>query len=262
MDLALDTRPSAVDRIVIDTSDLRPAAGQIDIPSTGLTVRDDRSGTTVFAGTPLSTPDVWLRYIDGARRSYAAHGISGALDFDAVVGGEETSMFFAVITDDDEVVGGVRVQGPYRSISESHALIEWDGTPGLVRLSEELSTRLGDGLAELKTAFVNPHPAAGHIAAQIARVPLFVQTLAGCRYTMATAADHVLSRWESGGGRVNSDVPPTPYPDDRYRTQVMFWDRLTMAQQARPDMWALMQRQCSELMASATILGDNALVAA
>lgn len=31
-----------------------------------------------------------------------------------------------------------------------------------------------------------------------------------------------------------SRVPATPYPDERYRTKIMFWDRRTYANHAQP----------------------------
>ena len=34
---------------------------------------------------------------------------------------------------------------------------------------------------------------------------------------------------------VVAPVPATPYPDDRYRTKMMWWDRRTFANHAAPD---------------------------
>ncbi|GAA4820294.1 hypothetical protein [Tomitella cavernea] len=35
----------------------------------------------------------------------------------------------------------------------------------------------------------------------------------------------MLDRWCSSGGVVADAVPATPYPDARYRTRIMWWDR-------------------------------------
>jgi hypothetical protein len=45
----------------------------------------------------------------------------------------------------------------------------------------------------------------------------------------------VLDRWQSSGGVLAAAVPATPYPDHRYRTKMMWWDRRTFAQHAEPD---------------------------
>ena len=47
-------------------------------------------------------------------------------------------------------------------------------------------------------------------------------------FCMATSAAHILDQWRSSGGVV-ADIPAAPYPDERYQTQMMWWDRRTFA---------------------------------
>jgi hypothetical protein len=54
------------------------------------------------------------------------------------------------------------------------------------------------------------------------------------QFALATSASHVIARWISSGGVVASRIPSTPYPDDRYRTKMMWWDRKTFANYAEP----------------------------
>jgi hypothetical protein len=54
------------------------------------------------------------------------------------------------------------------------------------------------------------------------------------QFCMATSAPYVLDRWLSSGGVVAS-IPATPYPDERYRTKMMWWDRRTFANHAEPE---------------------------
>jgi hypothetical protein len=54
---------------------------------------------------------------------------------------------------------------------------------------------------------------------------------------MATCAQHVLARWRSSGGVV-APIRSTPYPDERFRTKLMWWDRLTVASLAAPSQTA------------------------
>lgn len=69
---------------------------------------------------------------------------------------------------------------------------------------------------------------------------------------MATAADHVLRRWQSGGGRVDESVPATPFPDDRYRTRLMWWDRARLNSLTSPETWQRMRREADALQAVTT----------
>ena len=52
---------------------------------------------------------------------------------------------------------------------------------------------------------------------------------------MATAAAHVLNRWRSSGGVVTAGIPAAPYPDERYQTKMMWWDRRDFVNHAEPE---------------------------
>ncbi|MFW0795286.1 hypothetical protein AAFP30_15840 [Gordonia sp. CPCC 205515] len=221
-----------------------------------LSLRDDRSKTTLVVGTPESTPLVWNDYICGAQRSYSARGVADALEFDAVRHGQKTHIFCAVVDDDGNVVGGLRVQGPYQRVIESHAVYEWAGQPGQSHLMSAIASRIPGGLAEVKAAYVDaPKETAPHVAGLLARLGLVVMTVTGCQYLMATAADYVLDRWQSGGGRIDTSIPATPYPDERYRTRAMFWNSQTIAEDANPRVWRQMWSEYNELFDNRPIVG-------
>ncbi|MDT5135503.1 MAG: hypothetical protein QOE41_4814, partial [Mycobacterium sp.] len=74
----------------------------------------------------------------------------------------------------------------------------------------------------------------GALTNTLARTAFPTMALLDCQFVMATAAAHVLDRWRSSGGVVVSRIPATPYPDERYRTKMMWWDRLTFANHAEP----------------------------
>jgi hypothetical protein len=97
-----------------------------------------------------------------------------------------------------------------------------------------ISDRIPFGVVEMKAAWV-----ADGVAHRVA----LTRSLAGigCRtmeildvqFLLATAAEHVLELWASSGGVVATQIPPTPYPDDRYRTRMMWWDRRTLPSHER-----------------------------
>ncbi|GAA1480756.1 hypothetical protein GCM10009624_11960 [Gordonia sinesedis] len=223
----------------------------IDISRATLTLTDAQSRTQLVVGTPYSTPRVWNQYVEGAYASYRARGVEAAFEYEEVRDGAGTMMFCAVLDEFGSVVGGLRVQGPYGDVHESHAISEWGTGPGRAELMSAIDARLSDGLIEVKAAFVDSAtPEAGAVAGLLARTPLVLLTLSNARYMMATAADYVLARWESGGGRVDHGVPATPYPDDRYQTRVMFWDWYTLAEFAQPEVWAQMHTEYDTLRRS------------
>ncbi|MGU3431909.1 hypothetical protein ACNHUS_02725 [Actinomycetes bacterium M1A6_2h] len=213
-------------------------------------VVDDRSATALVVATPSAAPELWSRYVDGAVRNYERHGVSVAIDMDELASGATTTLFFVVLDPDGRMLGGLRAQGPYTHIEQSHALVEWAHSDGLDLVESDLRTRLPHGVVEMKTAWVDDDAPAKVISSQLARVALPTMNITGTRFLLATAADHVLRQWESSGGRINEDIPPAAYPTDRYRTRVMWWDRDTVAEDACPDVWATMQAESAHLAVS------------
>jgi len=191
-------------------------------------------GIAMIASTPAANRDMWEDYLRGAWAAYTKFGAQDALDVAEVRGGESTSLFYALV-DDGVVVGGVRAQGPYVCASQSHAVFEWEGNPAQKQVHAAITARIGEGVVEMKSAWVSPNAAhAGKLSAALARVALPTMTRLHSRHVMATAADHVLARWESSGGRVDLEIPATAYPDERYRTRIMWWDRRTLFADADP----------------------------
>ncbi|MDY6809323.1 MAG: hypothetical protein SW127_09920 [Actinomycetota bacterium] len=206
---------------------------------------------TLVTATPRAERRLWERYLRGAAQAYTRHGCAAALDFDLVADGASTARFFAVLGEDRKVVGGLRVQHRFEHAAQSHALEEWAGQPGRGPLVDAIEARLDGGVVEVKTAWVDERsPIARDVAGQLSRLGLPIMELAGVGHMMATAADHVLKRWESGGGRVDGSIPPTPFPDDRYRTQLMWWDRARLTEFTTPETWARMRAEADALWTS------------
>ena len=205
-------------------------------------------GVQLIVSTPAADENLWEKYLDGALRSYRHYGAETALDYSAIRDGASTSLYYALV-DNGVVVGGVRAQGPYRHALESHAVIEWSGNaPSQWQIHDDIATRIPYGVVEMKSAWVAPSsPYAGKLSAALARVALPTMERLNIRYVMATAADHVLQRWESSGGRVNMDIPAAPYPDARYRTRIMWWDRHTLATDADPALYRKMSEEHQHL---------------
>ncbi len=79
----------------------------------------------------------------------------------------------------------------------------------------------------------------------LARTGFHAMAAMDLQFCMATSAPHVLDKWRSSGGVVAA-IPATPYPDPRYRTKMMWWDRRTFIQHAEP---AQVSKIFSEIMA-------------
>lgn len=188
--------------------------GRLSYPVSG-------SDHRVVVATPSAEPDLWRSYLEGAARVYGSYGVEAALEADEV----HTSLVFVAMTRDGEPVGGMRAQGPYRSAEEAQALRAWDDDARVRALIEE---RLPLGVVESKGLWV----AAGvadrrQVVGCFGRAPVHASMIFGARYALGTTAEHTERLWTSTGAVLVREVPPIGYPDGRYRTRLMFWDRWT-----------------------------------
>ncbi|MCV7103825.1 hypothetical protein [Mycobacterium palustre] len=210
---------------------------------------DEATGCRVAVSTPEAEPDLWGQYLEGALRSYRKHGLEWVLNLEAIRDGTDTALFFAAVDPHGRVVGGTRVVGPLRSPEDSHALEEWNGNPGLPVLRYMIANRLPFGIAEVKSAWANSQDYGSRALSRVlARTALPTMTLLGVQFVMATAAAHVLEQWRSSGGVVANRVPAAAYPNENYRTKVMWWDRRTIATHAEPEQFRLMCAEDSEIL--------------
>ena len=199
-----------------------------------LSWRDPDVGATLVLSQPAVDPDLWAEFSLGAQRSYTKHGVECALDVDALRSGADTIMFFAMIDDAGRLVGGLRAKGPLRSADDSHAVVEWAGQPGQQAVRDMITDRIPFGVLELKAGWVIDDPDRNRsLITALARSGCYITALLDCQFMMATAAAHVLNRWRTAGGVV-APVPAAPYPDDRYHTKMIWWDRRDFVKYAEP----------------------------
>ena len=195
--------------------------------------RYSAGGCEIHVSTPERDRSLWHQYLGGALENYLRYGVESVLEYDRVLPGDTTTMFFAAVDPAGAVVGGMRVQGPYTVPEQAHALVEWAGRPGTAALREEIATRIGpdplgvrQGVIEMKTGWVAPDlPQKRDLTAALARVFLHATRLTGVRFALGTVATHAVPKWSTTGGEISSRVTPVAYPDARYRTVPMWWDK-------------------------------------
>lgn len=191
---------------------------------------DRFSGCEFVVARPAQQPQLWAAYLDGARKSYRRHDVESVLQYEGIRDGDSTAIFFAAVGTDGRIVGGMRVQGPYQSADQAHAVLEWAGGKGEQQVRREISDRIPAGVIEMKAGWVDDDARCRRgISAALARVFVHSIGVMNVRYALGTVASHAVKRWQTSGGVVSRDVVPVAYPDDRYRTVLMWWDRETYA---------------------------------
>jgi hypothetical protein len=195
---------------------------------------DPNIDCTLVVSQPSTDPQLWSEYVAGAHRSYRKRGVECALDVDALHTGSDTVMFFAVVDDAGRVLAGLRAKGPLRSADDSHAVVEWAGQPGQQAVRDMISDRIPFGVLEMKSGWVADDADQNRdLTTPLARSPFHMMALLDVQFCMATAAAYVLNRWRTSGGVVAS-IPATPYPDERYQTKMIWWNRRDFVAHAEP----------------------------
>jgi len=223
---------------------------------------DPVSGVRFVVARPAMQPELWTAYLDGAWRRYREYAVEIAVDLARVRDGASTALFFTAVDVAGEVVGGVRVQGPYSHVDQAYALQEWAGRDGTAELRREVGRRLTGGVIEIKGAWV-AHGAAHHdaLTAAVARMFVHALDLMKVRYAMCTAAGHAVLRWQSSGGVLSRKVATVPYPDDRYQTSLMWWDRTTVFGRMPGEQIAAMLSEAGQLATRPALVPASPAVA-
>ena len=215
--------------------------------SQGLSWRDPDIDCTLVISQPSTDRGLWAEYVLGAHRSYRKHGVECALDVDALRSGADTTMYLAVIDPAGRMVAGVRAKGPLRSADDSHAIVEWAGQPGQQAVRSMITDRVPFGILEMKSAWVTDNPDQNRcLTAALARSGFHMMALLDLQFCMATAAAYVLNRWRSSGG-VIAGIPAAPYPDERYQTKMMWWNRRDFVNHAEPEQVAKILMETKQL---------------
>lgn len=185
----------------------------------GVSYEVAHTGHRMVVSTPQAAPELWESYVAGAVEVYGWHGVGPALELDQ----DRTALVFVALTADDRPIGGMRSQGPYERAEEAQALEAWDHDP---TVHARIADRLADGVVESKGLWVaRDAPDRRALVQTFGRAPVHASMILGARYGLGTTAAHTKRLWTSTGAVLQRDVPPVPYPDDRYRTHLIIWDR-------------------------------------
>jgi hypothetical protein len=202
---------------------------------------------TLVISQPSIDPELWADYAAGAVRSYSKRGVECALDIDALRSGNDTIMFGAVVNDSGRVAGGYRAIA-LRSADDSHAVEEWAGHPDQQDVRQMIDDRVPYGVLEMKTGWVtdaadrNPF-----LTTALARSCFYMMVILDFQYTMCTAATPVLNSWRSSGSVV-APIAAAPYPNEHYRTKMMWWNRRDFVSHAVPSQLGKIVSETKDLL--------------
>jgi hypothetical protein len=187
------------------------------------------SGARFVVTRPEDSPSLWAQYLDGLEVTYKSFGVEAALDLSAIFHGRRLPTFAVALGTNGEVIAGVRAHGPLEHPAEAHAMVEFAADPaGQSMVERFIDVRTPFGITELKGGWVDDKAEnRRELSNALARSFLHILDAMDVQFGFCTAAVHAANRWSTVGGRPIDGLPPVAYPDDRYQTTLMWWDKRT-----------------------------------
>ena len=161
--------------------------------------------------------------------------------------GADTIMFSAVVDDAGQVQGGLRAKA-LRSADDSHAVDEWAGQPGQRAVREMIADRVPCAVLEMKAGWVTDAGGGNpFISGALARSHFYMMVILDFQFGMCTAATKTMNSLRSSGS-VIAAIPATPYPSERYQTQLLWWNRRDFFNHAQPEQLAKIVAETKQLL--------------
>jgi hypothetical protein len=212
-----------------------------EIRSVGTSHLDADSDIRFEINRPVDRQDLWSSYLTGASASYSRYGVQGALDLPSIRSGTTTAMFVVGVDLQGNVVCGMRVVGPLRSSDEAHVTEEFLGS-SVVR--EIIDEAVPYGVIEIKGCWVDSTVAnRSAVSDALARCYVHAMDVLDVQFACCSAAGHAVRRWQGAGGRLVTELAAVPYPDHRYQTVMLWWDRSTVHRLADPEQLRRIRRE-------------------
>lgn len=225
------------------------------------------SGARFLITRPEISPSLWAQYLDGLEKTYKSFGVEAALDLRAIFHGRELPTFAVALGPTGDVVAGVRAHGPLHAAEEAHALLEFAADPvGQSTVRRFIGDRTAFGITELKGGWVDDQAQnRRELSNALARSFIHIMDAMDVQFGFCTAAVHAANRWSTVGGCPIEGLLPVAYPDERYQTTLMWWDRRTFDRYCEPDQLAriraeqrLASRSGTQAVLRAELVGLNA----
>jgi len=168
--------------------------------------------------------DRWGWYNYAANQSYAARKLE-AVGEEQIIDVDRYPTYFAeaTIIGHDLPIGGVRIHLPDMS-GRVPLLDELEGFTDTQQIHKMIEELQNEGVSHGGGLWIDPSHARSGLAGDLARasIPMFVAS--GTRWSVAMGHHRILDAWASIGWLPIQSLASFPFPDDRYRTNVLLCD--------------------------------------
>ena len=213
----------------------------------GASFVDSASGVRFEGHHPHERPDLWKLYLHEAEGRYRNFGFEGKLHLQELDEGTGVSLFFVGFDPEGNAVAGVRCHGPLDSRHEAFVMQEMGGSPEIDMLGRTIDDEVPLGVVEIKGAWSKGEATTGHrLIEAIARCATHSMNWLGAEHAIAAISDTLLFAGTASGGRMLGEAA-VPFPDERYRTVALSWQRSRTLELATPEGRQALRREGEQL---------------
>jgi molybdopterin/thiamine biosynthesis adenylyltransferase len=216
---------------------------------------DQDSGVRFEGHHPLERPDLWKIYLNEAEGKYRSHGFEGTLRRQELEDGHDVPLFFLGFNTEGEPVAGVRFHGPLEGSHQAFLMEEMADSPEIEDIQALIEREIRLGTIEVKGAWSKGAAVTGvRLIAAITRSATHAMNWLGTEFAIAAVSDTLEEVGTPAGGR-KFGTASVPYPDERYRTICVSWERSRSYELCTPPHQQALRRENEELLRGPARLG-------
>jgi molybdopterin/thiamine biosynthesis adenylyltransferase/nitroreductase len=209
---------------------------------------DQESGVRFEGHHPLERPDLWKVYLNEAEGIFRSRGFEGTLRRLELEEGNDVSLFLLGFDPDGNAVAGVRFHGPLEGPHQAAIIEEMASSPEIAMIHDLIEQEIRLGAVEVKGAWSKGASVVGsRLLTAISRSVTHGLNWLGAEFAIAAVSDTLMPVGTVTGG-VQVGTHWVPFPDERYQTIAISWQRGRTYELATPENQQAYRREAEQLL--------------
>jgi molybdopterin/thiamine biosynthesis adenylyltransferase/nitroreductase len=218
---------------------------------------DQESGVRFEGHHPLERPDLWKVYLNEAEGIFRSRGFEGTLRRLELEEGNDVSLFLLGFDAEGNAVAGVRFHGPLEGAHQAAIVEEMATSPEIGLIHDLIEQEIRLGAVEVKGAWSKGATVVGsRLLTAISRSVTHGLNWLGAEFAIAAVSDTLMPVGTATGG-VQVGTHWVPFPDERYRTIAISWQRGRTYELATPENQQAYRREAEQLLRGPSRSGEG-----
>jgi molybdopterin/thiamine biosynthesis adenylyltransferase len=218
---------------------------------------DQESGVRFEGHHPLERPDLWKVYLNEAEGIFRSRGFEGTLRRLELEEGNDVSLFLLGFDAEGEPVAGLRFHGPLEGAHQAAIIDEMASSPEIGLIHDLIEREIRLGTLEVKGAWSKGASVVGaRLLTALSRAVTHGLNWLGAEFAIAAVSDTLMPVGTVTGG-VQVGTHWVPFPDERYRTIAISWQRGRTYELATPENQQAYRREAEQLLRGPSRIGEG-----